>query len=231
MNAEAGTGDPRADLGDPDPSAPRPSVLLFGAGAVLLLVLAGLLAWLFAGGSSGLSGSRSGEARATGTAGYVIGPVDCSKRPDSVPSGTDLVEFGVVSTSTDQVVLRALFDGTVPAPVASPQEGDITLALSFYLYENSSDSDPYRLFVSTLFDGTAYHVQVGRADSGFIDSSGFDVSVTGDQVMVSFDPSVLTELDPTRAFPIAADTLAQLFESTSSSLGYTTIGEEVCPPQ
>lgn len=223
---------PPAPLGGSPTSQPtsRRFALMAIAGAVVACIVVVVVAVVASPSSEDTDFVSDGSDVSEGAGGYVVGPVNCSDQVAGAPAGTDLLEFGVVDSTPEQVLMRATFDAPVPAYVPDPQPGDVTLSLALYLYEDDDDTSPYRLYISTL-SGDGYNVQAGRMGSGFIDSSGFDLTVSGETMEISFDPSVLTELDAVDGFPIAGETLVQRFESTSSTLGYEAIAEETCPPR
>jgi hypothetical protein len=161
--------------------------------------------------------------------GRATGHWTCPGGPD-VPAGTNLTSFSREDNTSRRIVLSARFDGDVPAP-ADPVAGALQVSFTFYLFNGPGDREPYAVFVHTL--GGPYAAQPKRMgeNGGFIDPSGFDLSVEGDTVRVAFNPAVFTELPAGQDFPMSTSTIVSRYVDDSRGIGYFSIGEESCPPE
>lgn len=165
---------------------------------------------------------------------------DCGVGDTAGPPGTDIVWAGVrTDLPDDQFGVIAYFDGEVPTPGGTPQQGDVDMDLTVYLLGPGQPgrlTDHYVFFVHPNFGGQARYELLARRlegpgrPGGSIDPDAVSLTVEGNRIAVIGQRSAFAGYD--------FDNLAVVFEvatsryrSNSKELGFFALDEQLCPPK
>ncbi len=195
----------------------RPRGLVLGLAATAVSVAV-------AGG--GFAVTRHGGV---GETGRVTWAERCAASP-AVPAPVRLTAVRVAENTPSAVVVEGEFAGTVPHPgTETPRPGSLWLGqLTFYLFPTAAANNPYTVTVTSL--AGPYGVQAARRRGGYVDTSGFHLTVTGRIVRVSFDPHAFTDLPAGKRFGLSADTMVERFEPSPSFVGSVDASRATCTP-
>lgn len=218
--------DEAVDPGEDQPpaSSNKRQMRVWWIAAALAVVLLGGIALVLL--TKGGDGSEPGAGG--GATGHLPWVIECPGRAAGIPEGTDLVSIAVEKNDPDEIVLSAKFDGPIPPYDGDLEDGDVQATVQWFLYpEDRADNDsPYSVNVTTLFGG--FTVDGARVGAGFVDSSGYELEVDGDEFRVTFDPASMVDLEGGTRWAFAATTLVTEYQQTSTSFGNETLDEETC---